>query len=117
MFDLRLLGMAKDLPIAPLRRLLPWGVVGFVLCVISGSLFVGGLGGNLIGAHPYDILLHDEYLQLKLLFIFLAGINLLIFYATGMSRAVDVLGPGDDAPMPAKILAGTSLSLWIAVIL
>lgn len=115
-FDLRLLGVAKGLPIAPLRRLLPWAVLGFALCVITGAVFVGGLGGNLGNTHPYDVLVSDIWLQLKLLFILLAGINLLVFYVTGMSRAVDALGPGDDAPLPAKIIAGTSLLLWVGVV-
>lgn len=118
MFDLRLLGMAKRLPVAPLRRLLPLAVVGFVLCVVTGLGFVLGLGSNLIGtAQPaYGVLTNNIYLQLKLLFIFLAGANLVAFYSTGMSRAVDGLGPGDDAPLLAKVIAGASLSFWIGVI-
>jgi hypothetical protein len=52
---------------------------------------------------------------LKLLFVLLAGINLLMFYVTGMSRIVDELGPGADAPPLAKVIAGTSLFLWIGV--
>jgi len=56
------------------------------------------------------------YLQLKLLFIFLAGVNLAAFYLTGAARAVDHLGPDDDAPIRAKLIAGTSLFLWLAVI-
>jgi hypothetical protein len=40
----------------------------------------------------------------------------LTFYATGMSRAVEVLGPGDDAPPLAKVIAGTSLFLWLEVV-
>jgi hypothetical protein len=34
MLDLRLLGMGKGLPIASLKRLIPWGVFGFVLCLV-----------------------------------------------------------------------------------
>jgi hypothetical protein len=115
MFDLRMLGMAKSLPIAPLRQLLPWGVFGFVLCVITGTTFVVGFQANL-PIHPYDVLMTDIWLQLKLLFIFLAGMNLLAFYLSGVSRAVDDLGPGDDAPPLAKVIAGTSLFLWLGVI-
>ena len=37
MFDLRILGIAKDLPLASLKRLLPWGVFGFVLCLVTGA--------------------------------------------------------------------------------
>ena len=54
--------------------------------------------------------------QLKMLFMALAGINILAFYLTGVSRAVDALGPGDDAPMSAKIIGAVSLFLWIGVI-
>ena len=115
-FDLRLLGVAKGLPLAALKRLLPWGVFGFVLCLITGGMFVGGLGANLVGDNAFDVIMRDIYLQLKLIFIFLAGLNLLAFYLTGMARAVDALGPGDDAPPLAKIIAGTSLFLWVGVV-
>ena len=116
MFDLRVLGMAKGLPLASLKRLLPWGVFGFVLCLITGGLFVGGLRANLADDHAFDVIMRDLWLQLKLIFIFLAGINLLAFYLTGMARAVDTLGPADDAPLLAKAIAGTSLFLWVGVI-
>jgi hypothetical protein len=33
-----------------------------------------------------------------------------------MSRAVDALGPGDDAPPLAKFIAASSLFLWVGVI-
>ena len=57
------------------------------------------------------------FLQLKLLFVGLAGINLLLFYATGMSRAVDHLEAGQDASPMAKFFAGASLALWVAVVI
>lgn len=114
MFDLRLLGVAKNLPVAPLRRLLPWAVFGFILAVTSGLMFVGGIEAN-ISIHPYVVAVNDVWLQLKLLFIFLAGVNLLAFYVTGMSRAVDDVGPGEDAPPLAKVIAAASLILWIGV--
>ena len=116
MFDLRVLGLAKGVPLASLKRLLPWGVSGFALCLITGSLFVGGIGANLAGANAYDVIMKDIWLQLKLIFIFLAGINLLAFYLTGMARTVDTLGPEDDAPLLAKAIAGMSLFLWVGVV-
>jgi len=115
MFDLRLLGIARRLPVKPLRQLLPWGAFGFVLCVVSGLTFVTGLRAN-VPVEAYDALMTDRYLQWKLLFILFAGMNLLAFYLTGMSRAVDRLGPGDDAPPMAKAIAGTSLFLWVGVV-
>jgi hypothetical protein len=115
LFDLRLLGVAKRLPVAPLRRLLPWAVLGFGLCVGSGLVFVTGLWAN-VALHPLEAVRIDVYLQLKLLFIFLAGANLFAFYLSGVSRAVDALGPGDDAPPLAKFIAAASLFLWVGVI-
>ena len=114
-FDLRILGMAKGLPLPALRRLLPWGVFGFVLCVVTGTGFVLGMRAN-ISKYSYDVITTDIWLQLKLLFIFLAGMNLLAFYFTGMSQVVDRLVPQDDAPLLAKVIAGASLFLWLGVI-
>ena len=88
------------------------GRPGFVLCVASGLVFVTGLMNN-VTLHPYVALQIDLYLQIKLLFILLAGVNLLAFYLTGVSRVVDGLGPGDDAPALAKAIGGISLFLWL----
>jgi len=52
---------------------------------------------------------------LALFFVLLAGANLLLFYVTGMSKAVDRLEAGEEAPPLAKFFAGASLFLWIAV--
>jgi hypothetical protein len=49
-------------------------------------------------------------------FITLAGLNLLTFYLTGMDRAVDQLGPGDNAPAAARVIAAASLFFWLGVI-
>jgi hypothetical protein len=112
--DLRLLGMAKGFPVAALKKLIPWGVFGFVICLVTGLLFVTGIYAN-INVHPYVVLQSDVFLQLKLGFVLLAGINLLAFYLTGMSAAVDRIVAGEDAPPLAKVFAGASLILWIAV--
>jgi hypothetical protein len=115
LFDLRLLGVAKRMPLAPLHKLLPWAVFGFALCVITGLVFVTGLWAN-VKTHPVEALKIDLYLQLKLLFIFLAGINLLVFYKGGVSKTVDNLGAGEDAPPMAKFIAASSLFLWVGVV-
>ena len=115
MFDLRLLGVAKQLPVAAVKRLLPWGVTGFAICVVTGLIFVTGVRAN-VPMSPYDVIRSNVWLQLKLLFLALAGSNLLAFYVTGMDRAVDTLGPGADAPALAKAIAFASLFLWLGVI-
>ena len=47
-------------------------------------------------------------------FVALAGANVLIFYLT-VAKQVDDMGPGDDAPWGAKLIAAASLVLWIGV--
>ena len=42
LIDLRVLGVARSLPLAPLHRLVPWGIAGFVMCLATGLLFVSG---------------------------------------------------------------------------
>jgi hypothetical protein len=116
LFDLRVLGVGKGLPPGALKRLLPWGVLGFGLCAATGALFVGGMGANLIGDNAYDVILRDSWLQWKLLFIALSGVNLAAYHLTGMSRAVDALDATGKAPLLARMFAGTSLCLWIGVI-
>lgn len=116
MFDLRVLGVAKGLPAEPFRRLLPWGVFGFALAVTSGLGFTLGLGANLFGVNAYDVLVTNLYLQLKLILIVLAGINMAMFYWSGVGREVDELGPGDAAPGRAKAMAAASLVLWTGVL-
>lgn len=117
MYDLRVLGFAKGLPLETLKRLLPWGVFGFVLCLLTGLAFVTGIGANLYGEYAWDVIKRDFWLQLKLIFMALAGINMLVFYLTGVSRSVDSVGAGDDAPPMAKAVAGASLFLWLGVML
>src|SRR5262245_20422828 len=41
--DLRMLGVAKALPLKPLSRLLPWAMLGFSINVVSG---LGMYAGN-----------------------------------------------------------------------
>jgi hypothetical protein len=106
LFDLRLLGVARGIPIAAMHRLIRWGIGGFVLNAATGSLF--------LLTEP-DQYIYNPAFQFKLLFIGLAGANALTFYATSYVRSAAPMAPA-DAPRLAKAIAGISLSLWIAVI-
>ena len=106
LFDLRLLGMAKRIPIAALHKLIPWGLLGFAINVTTGSLF--------LLTEP-DQYIYNPSFQFKVLFIMLAGANALTFYFTMYRRATAANAPA-DAPRGAKLIAVVSLSLWIGVI-
>ncbi len=103
--DLRILGVMKQLPFAPLHQLLPWGIAGFATNLITGALFFIGVPSQ------YN---HNIAFIAKVLFIVLAGINVFVFYL-GPFRRVEAMGPGDDAPLSAKVIAATSLVLWFGV--
>jgi hypothetical protein len=106
LMDLRLLGLGKSAPFAPFHKLLPWAISGFGICLLTGSMFFAG--------DPFQYI-HNVVFWLKMLFILLAGLNVLAFYVTGVFRTVEVLGPGEDAPMSAKVIAAVSLFLWVGV--
>jgi hypothetical protein len=104
--DLRLLGIEKRLPVAPLGRFVRWAVLGFAINLGTGILFFVG--------NPFQYV-HNIAFGFKLVFILLAGVNVAVFYATGLNRQIEALGPGDDAPAAVKLVAGVSLALWIGV--
>ena len=106
LFDLRLLGMAKSIPIAALHRLVPWGVLGYALNVATGAMFF-------ISAP--DQYLYNPAFQLKVLCMLVAGVNMAVFYLTASVR-VKALTPGEKTPLAGKLIAIVSLSSWIGVI-
>jgi len=111
LLDFRMLGFAKGLPIASLERLVPIGLIGFALNVVTGAVFVSGNPGA--GALEY---LTNFAFQMKMLCILLAGANVMVFYLTGVSRAAHATAPDGEAPRSAKIVAATSIVLWLCVI-
>jgi len=105
--DLRMLGFAKQIPIDPLHRLVPWAMAGFGVNLVTGILAFTGMS---------NYYTYDWAFWLKMLAIMLLGLNVAAFYLTGAFNSVEGLGPGEDAPPFAKFIAATSLVLWFAVI-
>jgi uncharacterized membrane protein len=106
--DLRIMGFARELPLAPLHRLLPLAMVGLGLNFVTGML-------AFIGMPVYYAA--DIAFWFKLGALMLLGVNALLFYMTGVFDSVEHLGPGEDATLSAKIVAASSLLLWFAVII
>ncbi|MEI9852930.1 MAG: hypothetical protein WDN24_21040 [Sphingomonas sp.] len=107
MFDLRMMGLVRGLSLSALHRLVPYGVLGFILCVATGALFVI--------AAPLEYIFNDAW-QIKMLLIVIAGINMAIFYLTTTAKRVRALGPDDPVPLAARIIAIVSLFSWLGVI-
>lgn len=103
LFDLRLLGVAPGLPVAALHRLIPYGIAGFALNALTGLMFVTSVP---------DQYIYNPAFQSKLLFMGLAGINLLLFYRL----AWQPLAASGKVETLARIGAAVSLLSWIGVI-
>jgi hypothetical protein len=104
-FDLRLIGVLKDLPAGLTHRLIPWGVGAFLVSLLTGVLFVAGT--------PAQFLFNFAFWS-KVVFLLIAGVNAALFYSTQF-RTVRLLKAGEDAPRAAKIIGAVSLISWFFV--
>jgi hypothetical protein len=107
LFDLRLLGLAKGIAPSTLHGTLRWGLVAFGASVVTGVMFISGA--------PDQYFYNDAFL-LKVVFLVLMGANAALFYWREWA-SVRALGPHDDAPRSAKIVATASLVFLVAVTL
>jgi hypothetical protein len=103
--DLRMLGVGKGLPVGPIHRLIPYGIAGFILNLVTGTMFFVAI--------PHQYISNIAFIA-KMSLILIAGINVLVFYGT-VYRAAEALGPGDDAPFTAKVAAAVSITAWFGV--
>jgi len=106
LFDLRMLGVARGIPMGALHRMIPWGIGGYALNVMTGFLFV---------TSAPDQYLYNPAFQIKLALMAVAGLNVLFFYRFVFARVRTSAG-GTGAPTSAKIAAAVSLTCWIGVI-
>ena len=106
LFDLRMLGLARGISIAALHRLVPFGICGYLLNLSTGILF--------FCSYP-DQYLYNPAFQSKLIFMFVAGINVAVFY-TSAFRQARLVGAGQEVSRRARLIALVSLCCWIGVI-
>jgi hypothetical protein len=106
MFDLRLMGVARGVPMTALHRLVPLGVAGWLMCAVTGFLFFMTAPGQY---------LYNPAFQTKMMLMGVAGANMAAFYAT-TSAALKFAGH-DDLPITrARVIAFVSLACWLGVI-
>ena len=106
-WDLRLLGVAKEVPIAAFHRLVPYAVIGFTINAASGTFFLMTTPNQYV---------YNPAFHLKMLSVLLAGANVFLFYVI-LFRRVRRLAPGSQGPALARLSGVVSLALWIVVII
>ena len=106
LIDLRLLGVAKSLPIKSMIGLLPWVWAGFIINVTTGTLIF------IYGATNFGT---NSAFLLKMTFMVLAGINALIFTVVAARSGSQWIESG-QVPVFVKSVATASLVLWLCVV-
>lgn len=104
--DLRLMGVAPDLPVNSVLIFLPWSLLGFAINFITGVMFFVSDPN-----HYYP----NTAFRLKMLAVLLAGLNAVWFK---LSVHPQIVAGGERAILPrnAPVIAGLSLVLWFSVI-
>ena len=102
--NLRLLGMIKVVPYSAVYQLLPIGMIGFGINLISGMLFFVGVPSQ------YNA---NAVSYWKVVFILLGGLNLTYFMVVDDTWTV---GANVDAPASSKIAAASAIFIWVAVL-
>ncbi|QBQ39342.1 hypothetical protein E1742_08520 [Pseudoduganella plicata] len=107
LFDLRVLGCARALPLRALAaHLLPWAVGSLLLIVPAGLLMFSSQPGDFLGNRTFT---------LKMALLLAAGINAAFFHL-GPWRRVSAWDVGAATPARARLHAALSLLLWVGVI-
>ena len=106
-WDLRLVGVARSVPIAAFHRLVPISMFGFTLNAATGAMF--------LMTYPNQYVYNPAF-HLKVLCLMLAGANIVVFYATTYRRA-NVASATGSPPLGARIAGVVSLLCWTAVII
>lgn len=106
LFDLRMLGIGRGISYVEMHRLVPIGVAGYLLNVLTGTMF--------LSSAP-DQYLYNPAFQSKLLFMALAGVNMLLFYRSSIAAVKQAL-PDSALPGGIKSFAAISLACWCGVI-
>jgi hypothetical protein len=97
--DSRLLGFHRKLDLAFVKSvLLPWVLVGFTLCAMTGLLMFASRAGDLIANRAFVT---------KLVLLMLAGTNAGVLHTRGQL---------DDTNRITQLQAALSLLIWLAIV-
>ncbi|NJN40191.1 MAG: hypothetical protein HC807_04120 [Gammaproteobacteria bacterium] len=107
MFDLRVLGVARSLPVRAVARfLLPWTIGSLVLIVPTGLA--------MFATHASDFIGNPAFIT-KMVLLLIAGTNAALFHVGVYQRAA-MWDTVVRAPALAQLQAVVSLLLWVGVI-
>ena len=108
--DLRMMGMIlkKESASDVFHQLIPWTTAGFAMMIITGTL--------LFISEPVKCYTNISF-RFKVLFLFVAGINVLIFHSSKVYREMHSWEWAEKPPRAAKLAGWISLISWGIVII
>lgn len=108
--DLRMMGLIfkKESASDVFHQLIPWTSAGFAMMIITGML--------LLWSEPVK-LYNSIWFRYKVLFLILAGLNVLIFHSSRVYRTIHEWEWDANPPRAAKIAGWVSLISWGIVII
>jgi hypothetical protein len=106
LFDLRLLGFMKHVPVAAIMQLRPWAAAGVLLNLTTGLLFFVGT--------PEQYMRNVAWWA-KVFFLVVATVNI-AFFETRYGRRLLTMPAGIDTPASFKIAGVVSIVSWLAVL-
>ncbi|WP_353720724.1 DUF6644 family protein [Dyadobacter sp. 676] len=107
LFDLRLLGFSRNLPVTVLSNyLLPWSQRGLILIVPSGVLLF------ITNAQALGV---DPVFWTKVGLIWIAAVNVFVFHRL-VYEPFKLRGGVEELPALARICGGVSIVVWVAVV-
>jgi len=102
--NMRVLGLGKSLPFSSVYQLLPLGLIGFGINLVTGMMFF------LASPQQY---IHNVEFHRKIVFVILCGINVLYFMLFDKAWRVKA---GESAPISSKVASVISIYLWVGVL-
>ncbi len=105
-FDLRLMGFLKRIPVAAAMEMRVWAAVGIVINLITGLLFF-------VGAP--DQYINNPAWWGKVFFLLVAMLNIAFFETTQGSRML-TMAAEEDTPFSFKVAGAVSIASWFAVL-
>lgn len=106
LFDLRLMGFLKRIPVAAAMQMRPWAGVGVLINLVTGTMFF-------VGAP--DQYINNSAWYAKLSFLAIAIANIVFFETRQGSRMLAMSGEA-DTPLSFKIAGAVSITSWFAVL-
>ena len=101
--NLRILGVMRQVPFADVHRLLPWGMLGFGVNLVTGMFFFVGQPGQYVQNAPF---------HWKIVFLMIAGANFLYLTVFGRAWGAD----GLKSTIADKAMAISSIVAWLGVL-